>query len=75
MDTATFIVFGIFYGQLNIDSLSLTDIDILHNMANDFDKLHTDTDWEQQDWTDTIAHYYNDNKPWNWKAIEMSEGE
>lgn len=73
MDKATFVLFGIFYGQLETESISITDIDVLVNMATEFDKWHANTDWEQQDWTDTVANYYNSNKPSNWKAIDMSE--
>lgn len=73
MDNATLVLFGIYHGQANPDRLIISDIDVLIQMANEFDDRHGDTDWEESDgdWADTVAGWYNDTKPEGWNEIEM----
>jgi hypothetical protein len=77
MDKSTFILFGILHGQANPDHLSIDDIDKLVTVTNSFLSLHGDTDWEEKDWTDTAAEFYNQQCETilHWNKVGMNESD
>lgn len=77
MNNATLVLLGIYHGQANPDRISISDIDTIIKMANEFDDRHGDTNWEDTDtdWADTLAQWYNDTKQAGWNEIPMVEND
>lgn len=66
---------GMYHIMANPERSSfVSDLDTLVSLASQFTIEHSLTDWDDMpiDWADSLAIFYNKNKPGSWNAIEMA---
>lgn len=71
-DPQTLTLLSIYYGQQN--GIRISGVDKLIEMAEQFEKEYpTGFNWQdaKQDWTDTVALFYNQHKPADWKPVKF----
>ncbi len=78
IDLATLVLMTMYYGQSNAGRLiSTNDVDTLITLAEKFEEVYKDANWEEQmfkdggtTWEDSIIIFFNANKPQQWNDIQ-----